>query len=337
MIMSLLSRLPIPQRIAGFALIGTGFVLILLGLARNDLRGDILESPPSPASVSLLHSQLLFDSEQQQHHEQNVAVAASTGLPEKKTDSYYVFLQKFPLESSFKKIFHTEVIVCPRGTFKDAAFLNMLDGKLNTLVPSRFDETGVQASDAKTPFASIDKDQWSKQSEPGCVQLGYGGANCGVGCCGSPHKHQNTNYALNSREAVISNAMGDYKELYFYGVSGSAGGDVGGISGENAYKSVCHGFMNAVEMGTLPKCVSNWAGRDYNPLTNNCNTFTSTVLKCVYGLSDANAKPHLGVSDLRNVKCPSEKKLDGTEFDQCLIPTIDASFEVSDKDALSSE
>mmetsp|Transcript_6215 Transcript_6215/g.13410 ORF Transcript_6215/g.13410 Transcript_6215/m.13410 type:complete len:157 (-) Transcript_6215:124-594(-) len=156
-----------------------------------------------------------------------------------------------------------------------------------------------------------------------------------MGCCGSPHKHENTNYALNSHRAVISNAMEDYKELYFYGVSGSAGGDVDGISGEDAYKSVCHGFMNAVEMGTLPKCVSNWAGRDYNPLTNNCNTFTSTVLKCVYGFSDA--KPHLGVSDLRNVKCPSEKKHDRTELDQCLIPTIDVSVGVSDKDAFSSE
>ncbi len=88
--------------------------------------------------------------------------------------------------------------------------------------------------------------------------------------------------------------------------------------------------MNAIEMGALPKCVSDWAGRSYNPLTNNCNTYTSTILKCVYGLSDA--KPHLGVSDMRTVTCPSETTPDGKAVDQCVIPSIkmeDESFEAS--------
>jgi len=76
--------------------------------------------------------------------------------------------------------------------------------------------------------------------------------------------------------------------------------------------------MNAVEIGTLPKCVSDWTGSDYSALTLNCNTFTSTILKCVYGLSDA--KPHLGVSDMINVKCPVEKTLDGKEIEACLVP-----------------
>lgn len=143
------------------------------------------------------------------------------------------------------------------------------------------------------------------------VRLGYGGANCGSGCCGSPHRHDQTHYELNSRKAVIGNAMGEYKELYLYGTSDDLGG-------EAAYRAVCHGHMNAVEMSTgLPQCVSNWAGRDYNPLTNNCNTFTSAVLKCVYGLSDA--KPHLGVSDMRTVSCPKEAR-DGAEVEQCTIP-----------------
>ena len=93
--------------------------------------------------------------------------------------------------------------------------------------------------------------------------------------------------------------------------------------------------MNAIEMGGLPKCVSNWSGQDYNPFTNNCNTFTSTVLKCVYGLSDA--KPHLGVSDLRNVDCPSEKTPDGSDVGQCMTPTMDESFEATDVSGLSFE
>lgn len=330
MTMSLFGPLPIPHRIAGFSLTGTLFILILLGLARHDLhsRGEILGIDTPSSSVSF------FAEEQQRHHDKDVdaeasAIAAGSSRPK---DSYYVFLQKFPLKSSFKMLFHTEVVVCPRETFKDSEFLNMLNGKLNTLSPSRFDETSVRGA-SKSPFVAIDKGQWSKQSEPGCVQLGYGGANCAMGCCGSPHKHQNTNYALSSQQAVIENAMGGYKELYLYGVSGSAGGD-GGISGEDAYKTVCHGHMNAIEMGgKLPACVSNWAGRDYNPLTNNCNTFTSTILKCVYGLSDA--KPHLGVSDMINVKCPAEKKEDGTEIDQCVLPKMDETFELIDKDAIT--
>lgn len=243
-------------------------------------------------------------------------------------ESYYVFLQKFPLESSFKMLFHTEVVVCPKAAFSDTAFLDMLDAKAAGLAPSRFAapsgsaivRDGGSASPAD-PFAPIDKEQWSKQAAPGCVQLGYGAANCGLGCCGSPHNHHNSNYALNSDKAVISNAMGGDKELFFYGVSGG-GGSLPGISGEDAYWAVCHGQMNAIAVATtLPSCVSNWAGRDYNPLTNNCNTFTSTVLKCVYGLSDS--KPHLGVSDLKTVKCPTETQGGEAEaMGQCEVPTM---------------
>ncbi len=238
-------------------------------------------------------------------------------------------------------IFHTEVIVCPRETFAtDAAFLNLLDGLVeNILSPSRFDaldSTTMMMTEnrfqdtTKVPFISIEKEYWSKQSGPGCVQLGYGGADCDSACCGSPHRRENTNYALNSQQAVIGNAMGDYKELYLYGVSGGSGKD--GISGDDAYKAVCHGHMNAIEIGNgkFPVCVSNWSGHDYNPITNNCNTFTSTLLKCVYGLSDA--KPHLGVSDLRTVTCPTGKDSHGIDVEQCLVPVVDADLEADTSD-----
>jgi len=335
------SRLPTPHRAACFGLTTTFFIVIFLALAHRDLRGEIIKSPSSPASVtaaSSLRSQTNFVSEQQQWHGEDVTDVVSADLPadHKKDadDSHFVFLQKFPLEHTFKMLFHTEVVVCPREPFKDTAFLNFLEGKLKTLTPSKFDETASLKDTAQSPFVAIEKEQWSKQSEPGCVQLGYGGANCDMGCCGSPHKHQNSNYALSSKDAVIGNAMGDHKELYLYGVSGSVGGDEV-ISGEDAYKAVCHGHMNAIEMGVTPVCVSNWAGKDYNPLTNNCNTFTSTVLKCVYGFSDA--KPHLGVSDMITVKCPTEKKEDGVDVNQCVIPTMDERVEVGRKDLLSLE
>jgi len=64
-----------------------------------------------------------------------------------------------------------------------------------------------------------------------------------------------------------------------------------------------------------PKCWSDWAGTDYNPLTNNCNTFTSTILACIFGLSEN--KPNLGPSDMVTVtcdKCPHRRQ----EFDKTL-------------------
>ena len=254
-------------------------------------------------------------------------------------DSFYVFLQKFPLESSFRMLFHTEVIVCPRETLaKDAEFLKTLDDLAsNSLTPPGFEGSGsgtgsgsglLRVDSKKYPFVAIERDAWSKQSEPGCVQLGFAGSPCGSACCGSPHGSRNTAYALNSDRAVIGNAMGEYKELYFYGVSGGGpssssggGGAVDGIGGEAAYEAVCHGHMYAIDAGgALPTCVSDWAGTDYNPLTNNCNTFTSAVLKCVYGMSDA--KPNLGISDIRTVTCPSEKGKDGTEVKHCVTPAM---------------
>ena len=198
---------------------------------------------------------------------------------------------------------------------------------------------GGGGDETRSPFVAIERDMWSKQSEPGCVQLGFGYAACESACCGSPHGSENRAYALNSEKAVIGNAMGEYKELYFYGISGvltssspplsSHSAGVVGISGEDAYVAVCHGHMYAIDAGgTLPTCVSDWAGTDYNPLTNNCNTFTSALLKCVYGMSDA--KPNLGISDLRTVTCPSEKDKDGTDVRQCVTPAMRASFEATD-------
>lgn len=217
------------------------------------------------------------------------------------SDSYYVFLQKFPLKGTFKMLFHTEVVVCPSKAFeRDTVFLNTLESILSNL-----------RKEDRASFAAVPKGQWTKQDLPTCVQMGYGGSSCPTSCCGAPHRDKQRGYPLNSQMAVIGNAMGEEKELYLYGRSET-------ISGSDAYKAVCHGHMNAVEIGMLPKCVSDWTGSDYSALTLNCNTFTSTILKCVYGLSDA--KPHLGVSDMVNVKCPVEKTLDGKEVEACLVP-----------------
>ena len=251
--------------------------------------------------------------------------APSTAYPflfEASSEEYFVFLQKFPLQNSFKMIFHTEVVVCPREAFSnDAHFLETLDALILELPPSSFEDIIINKKSKKQiHFAAVAKNQWKAQSDPTCVQLGYGGNTvwssvhnayefCRTACCGSPHRSGNTNYALSSKDAVITNAMGEDKEVYLYGKST--------MSGEDAYMAVCHGHVNAVEEDKLPVCVSNWAGTDYNALTNNCNTFTSTVLKCVYGMSDS--KPDLGVSDMVNVSCPTEK-INGKDLQMCAVP-----------------
>ncbi|KAK1741917.1 hypothetical protein QTG54_007490 [Skeletonema marinoi] len=280
-------------------------------IARHNLRGDI-SSQPLRLSTSYNDNYELLDTSGPLDRLNTKNVAEQQTSESNNDNEYFVFLQKFPLQNTWQMIFHTEVVVCPRNSFhNDADFLSTLDQLAETLSPT----TDAPSNDStKVPFVKVPEEKWTKQSNSKCVQLGYGGAACPSACCGSPHGNDNTNYALNSRHAVIGNAMGDAKQLFLYGVSDS-------INGMDAYRAVCGGSTTK----TMPTtCVSKWAGTDYNPLTNNCNTFTSTILKCVYGLSDA--KPNLGISDMVNVACPMEKRDDGMDVQQCLIPVMTTSL-----------
>lgn len=287
-------------------------------LASNGLRSLQQQDEAGEEDRYLLYRHHLHQSSDVREN----AALYSPLVSEASSKDYFVFLQKFPLQNSFKMLFHTEVVVCPRQAFaKDAHFLESLDALSKELPPSSFDDIMIdKKGKEQIHFAVVAKNQWSAQSDPSCVQLGYGGKVdwssadnaykfCSSPCCGSPHKSENTNYALNSQDAVIKNALGEEKEVYLYGISFMSGGD--------AYRAVCHGHMNAVEEDDLPVCVSNWTGKDYNALTNNCNTFTSTVLKCVYGMSDS--KPDLGVSDMVKVSCP-EEKTDDKVVQMCAVP-----------------
>merc|ERR1719389_1274871 len=124
---------------------------------------------------------------------------------------------------------------------------------------------------------------------------------CGKECCGVPHGDKQEQYPLNARRAVIGNADTSQKSLYIYGT--------GDFDGNAAYHNTCD-----------HKCWSNWAGTDYNPLTNNCNTFTSTVLFMVYGLSQK--KPGLGVSDMVTVhgECPAGNVATEEHVEQAQLP-----------------
>jgi hypothetical protein len=304
-------------------LVGAALTAIALLLV---LKKSYVKNKPSSNNLRLPQLQDYDEEEDHyfphRHHPYQVNdTNTNKGVSGLSSADYFVFLQKFPLQNTFKMIFHTEVVVCPRQAFaKDANFLESLDALVQELPPSSYEDITRKDTYNKLQFATVAKNQWSVQFEPTCVQLGYGGRFdwsavdnayefCRTACCGSPHKKENTNYALNSKQAVIENAMGDDKEVYLYGVSK--------ISGEDAYRAVCHGHMNAVEEDKLPVCVSIWAGVEYSALTNNCNTFTSTVLKCVFGMSDD--KPSLGVSDLVKVSCP-KKKINNKDVQICAVP-----------------
>lgn len=176
----------------------------------------------------------------------------------------YVFLQKFPLQFTGGLIFHTEVVVCPKSEFSSEDQLNLDEWVLSL-----------------EGFKAIDDSWWSSRTAA-CVELGYGGASASEPCSGVPFGPSNINFPLNARRAVIGNADVSKKSLFLYGT--------GSLCGTQAYHATC-------DKG----CWSKWAGTDYNPLTNNCNTFTSAVLSCVYGLSEE--KPNLGPSDMVSVTC----------------------------------
>ena len=98
-------------------------------------------------------------------NEDEVADAVSPGPGGEQQGPYYVFLQKFPLEGSWRMLFHTEIIVCPRSTFAgDAAFLETLDGALASIAPSRFEspDNGVAATGSES-FVEIEREAWSRQ------------------------------------------------------------------------------------------------------------------------------------------------------------------------------
>lgn len=177
----------------------------------------------------------------------------------------YVFLQKFPLEGTYGLLFHTEVLVCPRTNFDhdDQHYLNDLLGNL-------------------TDFVEIEKDWWTEKSIK-CNEFGYAGSSCIDRCCAISPAKAEEEYLLNDQRAVIDNVVGEDKMLYLYGKSKH-------LDGKATYAALCD-----------QHCWSDWSGTDYNPLNNNCNTFTSAVLRCVFGLSEK--KPNLGISDIVNVTC----------------------------------
>jgi len=204
--------------------------------------------------------------------------AESTG----NSGSNFVFLRVYPLcrngllpdSGVFCDIpdlfYHSEVLVCPRAGFSQEE-QDMLDSTIKGM----------------SDFAEV---HFLGYSTANCVELGYAGSDwhfygCTEACCAVPHTEWETEFPLNAYRAVIPNVNFAERRLYIYGT--------GGFDGDVAYHHTCD-----------QKCWSNWSGTDYHLITNNGNTFTSTVLFMVYGLSQQ--KPNLGPSDLITVRghCP---------------------------------
>mmetsp|Transcript_23016 Transcript_23016/g.35511 ORF Transcript_23016/g.35511 Transcript_23016/m.35511 type:complete len:278 (+) Transcript_23016:127-960(+) len=203
----------------------------------------------------------------------NNAVPENSAKNTNNQEEVYVFLQKFPLQHSFGRIFHTEIVACSRAQFTSAD-QQFLDGQI------------AQGND----FAEVEASWWERRSDINCVELGYGGSDCTEKCCSVV---ENTKYKLSSHVAMITNVESDKKSLFLYGI--------GAFDGNDAYRAVCD--------TSAAKCWSRWTGTDYNLFQNNCNTFTSAVLSCVYGLSQK--KPGLGVSDLVTVSCQCDVPEEG--------------------------
>lgn len=207
-------------------------------------------------------------------------IRTSSGVGDGDNEASFIFLQRFPLQGT--PFFHTEVLVCPRSEFSES------DQKaLDSYVKY------ITSSQKQVSFIKVAEEWWTERTAK-CVELGYGGAPCKQKCCGVPHKIDQVNYPINAHRAIIENADVSQKNLYLYGT--------GDFSGNVAYETICG--------KASPKCWSNWSGLDYKVLQNNCNTFTSTVLSCVYGLSEE--KPDLGVSDLVTVTCKCDPELEFT-------------------------
>lgn len=255
---------------------------MLLGVAPHLVRCD------DPTTMSMIKPEYLVSAYELPMLEQD----PSPTIPDKDSETSYVFLQRFPLEGS--PFYHTEIVACPRDKFT-AVDQVTLDNHVASITGANVRPRLGSNKDSDSPgFVEIPESWWSSRDTP-CVEMGYGGAPCFKRCCAVPHGKDQVPYPLNTRRAVISNADVQKKALFLYGT--------GPFSGEVAYQAVCN-------KANPNKCWSNWAGIDYRPIGNNCNTFTSTVLSCVYGLSEK--KPHLGVSDMVTVtcNCPHESLTD---------------------------
>jgi len=165
--------------------------------------------------------------------------------------------------------YHSEVVFCDRNGFQ-AADQAYLEDLLKGSWWSGYQKIPVD---------------WWEQRHAACTTLSYGGGYNKASCSGISHYSQ----YLSTRRAGIGNADRSAAYKYIFGTTD--------FDSSTAKDVVCGGH-----------CGLDWSSDAYNPVSRNCNLFSSTMMSCILDLSQST--PNLGVSDMRRVwKCSSCKLL----------------------------
>lgn len=156
--------------------------------------------------------------------------------------------------------YHSEVVICHRDGFSRADQKH-LEGILKGLWWSNYE---------KLPTS------WWQNRHVSCQTLSYAGGSSKVPCSGVSIFPQ----FLSSRLSGITNADLNHVWKYIYGTAD--------YDPYQARNHVCRG-----------SCGPDWASDNYNPISRNCNFFSSSLMGCTLGLSTST--PSLGVSDMRPI------------------------------------
>jgi len=124
-----------------------------------------------------------------------------------------------------------------------------------------------QTIDTMWNYEELKKEWWQQATEVMCQTLSYGSR--GI----SWFKQR-----LSEAKSGISNADLEQVEKFIYGTSDRSASD-------------------AKDIVTADSCHDYWTGKEYHPVSRNCNYFSKAVLDCGFGLSQS--LPNLGISSTR--------------------------------------
>jgi hypothetical protein len=215
----------------------------------------------------------------------------TTGLqsglgPSNTTGSSYVFVQRFPMARSrlvprwIRQLFpfyHTDILLSPRSSFSvdDQQYL---DAQISGM----------------TNFAKIE-DSWWQTKTTSAAQIGYGYGECSARCCNV----KKVEMPLNNRSSVVAGLDLSQKSIFVYGTT------------EKNADGALHALCNPEN--TRDDIWSNWDHEDFHIYKNNCNTFTSTMLQNIFGLSQEHPlvafEDEVGFFDVTEVMTPASLKL----------------------------
>lgn len=208
--------------------------------------------------------------------------------PSSATGTSYVFVQRFPMARSrlvprwIRRLFpfyHTDILVAPRSFFS-ADDQRYLDAQVA--------EIGDASQYPMTHYVKLEESWWEKQTAS-CAQIGYGYGECTERCCNVVK----TEMPLNNRSSVVAGLDVSKKAIFLYGTAE--------MNANEALHTLC-------SPGATSDIIwSNWDFNDFHIYKNNCNTFTSTMLQNVFGLSQAHPMTDIsevGFFDLTDIMTP---------------------------------